>query len=102
MLKKVSDKLNNAEKAKSKSYSSYPNENKQSLLAKLTQKALSLYVKQLDIKNFTKLAMSDPENTDCEKLVQDLINNGEISDIMSNKSVENLVDNKKFLGDLGL
>ncbi len=102
MIKKCNDKLNYTNQRESNNYSSYPNANKQSLLKKLTQKALNLYERRLDVKNFTQLALSNPENTDHVQIVEDLINNAKISDIISNKSVENLLDNEKFLRDLGL
>jgi len=103
-MKKLSERISNILKKESAtSYSTMPDNNsKQSLLRKLSDSALSLYVKHTDIKHFTKLVLSDPENLEHEKLVQDLINKGEISDIMSDKSVTDLTENEKFLKDLGL
>ena len=103
-MKKLSERLTNILKKESQaSYSTAPDNNaKQSLLRKLSKSALNLYVKHSDIKNFTKLALSDPDNLDHEKLVQDLIDSGEISDIMSDKSVLDLTENEKFMKDLGL
>ena len=103
-MKKLSERLTNILKKESQtSYSTLPDNNaKQSLLRKLSKSALNLYVKHSDIKNFTKLALSDPENLNHEKLVQDLIEKGEISDIMSDKSIVDLIDNDEFLKDLGL
>ena len=103
-MKKLSDKLSNILKKESQvSFSSMPDHYaKQSFLKKLTNGALNLYIKHSDIKNFTKLALSDPDNLEHEKLVQDLIDKGEIVDIMSDKSVLDLSDNDDFLSDLGL
>lgn len=103
-MKKLSERLTNILKKESQaSYSTLPDNNaKQSLLRKLSKSALNLYVKHSDIKNFTKLALSDPENLEHEKLVQDLIDKGQISDIMNDKSIFDLAGNDKFLKDLGL
>lgn len=103
-MKKLSESISNILKKESKtSYSTAPDNNaKQSLLRKLSKSALNLYVKHRDIKNFTKLALSDPDNTEHEKLVQNLIDSGEITDIMSDKSVLDLTENDKFMKDLGL
>lgn len=103
-MRKLSERISNILKKESvTSYTTMPDNNaKQSLLRKLSNSALNLYVKHSDIKNFTKLVLSDPENLDHEKLVQDLIDKGEISDIMSDKSVLDLADNKDFMDDLGL
>ena len=51
---------------------------------------------------FTKLVLSDPENLEHEKLVNDMIESGKISDVMSDKSVLDLTDNESFMKDLGL
>lgn len=103
-MKKLSERITNILKKESQtSYSSLPDNNaKQSLLRKLSKSALNLYVKHSDIKNFAKLVLSEPENMEHEKLVQDLIERGEISDVMSNKNISDLADNDKFLKDLGL
>lgn len=104
IMKKLSERISNILKKESRaSYTTLPDNNaKQSLLRKLSKNALNLYVKHTDIKHFTKLVLSDPENLEHEKLVQDLINKGEISDIMSDKNIKNLTENDKFLKDLGL
>ena len=103
-MKKLSDKISNIlKKDLQTSFATNPDNNaKQSLLRKLSNSALSLYIKHSDIKKFTKLVLSDPENNEHEKLVADLIEQGKISDIMCNKSVLDLTENEKFMNDLGL
>ena len=104
IMKKLSERISNIlKKEPQTSYSTVPDNNaKQSLLRKLSKSALNLYVKHSDIKHFTKLVLSDPENLEHENLVRDLINKGEISDIMSDKSILDLTENDKFMKDLGL
>lgn len=42
----------------------------------MSKHALKLYEKQCDIKNFTKLALSDPENTSHNERVEQLLKDG--------------------------
>lgn len=60
--------------------------------------ALKLYERQNDIKNFTKLVLSDPENTSHNDLVNKIF---EI-DPMSDEALLELSENSRFLEDLGL
>ena len=106
-MKRLSERINNLKPKKSdSSYVSSPddikNQAKKSFLNKLTDNALNLFVKHSDIKKFTKLVLSDPENLEHEKLVNDMIESGKISDVMSDKSVLDLTDNESFMKDLGL
>ena len=61
----------------------------------LTKRALNLYEKNADIKKFAKLALSDPDNTDC---------NDRVKEVMSSYQDDlfDLTNNEKFLKDLGL
>lgn len=53
----------------------------------LSEHALKLYEKKSDIKKFTKLALSNPENDDYKELIEKLFD---------------LSDNEKFMRDLGI
>ena len=68
---------------------------------RMSKHALKLYEKQCDIKNFTKLAMSDPENTSHNELVEKLLKE-DVLDPLSDEIIHKLVNNKDFLDDLGL
>ena len=62
---------------------------------------LYFYEKQCDIKNFTKLVLSDPENTSHNKIVEDLFKSG-AKDPLENEKLTQLAENSKLLKDLGL
>ena len=81
---------------------SFSEKSKKIFLKSLSRHALNLYERKTDLNNFTKLALSDPENLSHEKLVQDLIDAGEIKDITDEQSYFELSENKRFLEDLGL
>lgn len=74
---------------------------KKSFLKSLSKHALNLYERQTDINNFTKLALSDPENDSHNKIMDELFGKG-IIDPMSEESAFKLSHNEKFLKDLGL
>lgn len=78
-------------------YSTFKND----FLDNLTQKALSMYEKKCDIKHFTELVLSDPENTSHNDLVNNLIKQG-IVDPFEDDKLAHLADNKALLRDLGL
>ncbi len=65
----------------------------------ISNKALNLYQKELDIKNFTQLALSNPENSShIDLTIQTLFAK---STNMSNEELANsLLGNDKFLSDL--
>ncbi len=81
------------------SFSSSPIEDnknflKKSFLSGWTKHALNLYVRQNDIKKFSQLVLSNPEDTSHNEMVKD---------ILSDKRVfSQLLDNEKFLKDLDL
>ncbi len=105
MFKKLVQKLN-IEKERVSSASINPIDvdfdgRKQDFLSKLTKNALNLYEKKCDIKNFTKLALSDPENTSHNEIVNELFRKGVIDPADDEKLLE-LSDNRRFLKDLGL
>ncbi|MBE7709359.1 MAG: hypothetical protein E7Z93_02805 [Cyanobacteria bacterium SIG32] len=68
---------------------------------KISQKAVELYEKQSDINHFSKLVLSNPENTDCNEMVNKLFEDG-VTDPFVDEKLANLADNQKFLKDLGL
>ena len=60
-----------------------------------------MYEKKSDIKKFTKLVLSNPENKSHNKLVDALFTHGCIS-AQDDEKLKELSDNQKFLKDLGL
>lgn len=74
---------------------------KNDFLDNLTKKALCMYERKCDIKHFTELVLSDPENTSHNDIVNGLIENGMIDPFEDDK-LAHLADNKKLLRDLGL
>lgn len=67
----------------------------------MSKHALKLYEKQCDIKNFTKLALSDPENTSHNEMVEQLLKDG-VFDPLEDTVIEELAKNKELWDDLGL
>lgn len=74
---------------------------KNEFLDNLSKHALKLYEKKCDVSNFTKLVLSDPENTSHNDLVNDLFKQN-VKDPLENQKLAELADNEKFLRDLGL
>ncbi len=70
-------------------------------LDKLTKTAVNMYERKCDIKNFTKLALSDPENDSHNKIMNELFSDGVI-DTTDDEKLLQLSDNTRFLKDLGL
>ena len=68
---------------------------------KMSERALNLYERQCDIKNFTKLAMSDPENQSHNELVEKLLKE-DILDPLSDEVIRELSSNEDLLRDLNL
>lgn len=67
----------------------------------ISNKAMQMYQRELDIKNFTQLATSDPENTSHEKLMEELFSKG-VVDVFEDSTVASLSTNKSLIDDLGL
>ena len=74
---------------------------KNEFLKNLSKKAVELYEKQSDINNFSKLVLSDPENTSHDNLVNKLFEEG-VADPFVDEKLADLANNQKFLRDLGL
>ncbi len=70
-------------------------------LNKLSREALNIYERSHDIKNFSKLVLSDPENTSHNEIVDQLFSDG-IIDPLEDEKLMQLSDNRRFLRDLGL
>jgi len=70
-------------------------------LKKLSENALKLYEKTSDIKKFTKLALSNPEDASHNRMVNKLLGN-DIIDPLDEEHLRGLVGNDNFLRDLGL
>ncbi len=89
MFKNLVRQLKNQKQQKNCSLMSSPFAQKthQLFLKRLSEHALNLYEKKTDIKKFTQLALSDPENDDYKELTEKLFD---------------LSENEKFLRDLGL
>ena len=64
----------------------------------ISNDAIQLYQKDLDIRKFTSLAMSDLDNTDYNSLVVQNVFSSD--DDFNNKILEGLFSNKSFLQDL--
>ncbi len=65
----------------------------------ISNEALNLYQRDLDIRKFTSLALSDPANNDCNLLVMENVFNAQ-DDVFDNKVIEGIFSNKTFLKDL--
>ncbi len=106
MLKKFVLQLNNLKKQKAASGMSNPIEQSSvqnnEFLDGLSKRAVEMFEKQCDIKNFSKLVLSDPENTSHNALMQEMIREGKIKDPFEDQKLAELADNERFLRDLGL
>lgn len=67
----------------------------------ISDEAVNLYQKEQDIKQFTSLAMSNPEDLSHEEIIANLFSKG-VSDPFSNETIEELSGNQKLLEDLSL
>lgn len=65
----------------------------------ISSDAIKLYQKDCDIKKFTQLALSDPENTSHNTKVASQIENGQI-ELSDEEIVDSLFNNSKFISDL--
>jgi len=70
-------------------------------LNKLTKQAVNLYEKKCDIKNFSKLVLSDMHNNSHNEIMNELFEKGVI-DPFEDEKLADLSNNSKFLKDLGL
>lgn len=77
-------------------------ETKNSFLKSLSRHALNLYERKTDINNFTRLALSDPENNSHNEIVDQLFGKEGFKDPFEEDALFSLSENEKFLKDLGL
>ncbi len=101
MFKKLAEKLKTESADKSFSTMTSPIPDTEAL-KNMAKHALGLYERQTDINNFTKLVLSDPENTEQNQLVDELFKNQGISNPFSDEALFELSENSRFLHDLGL
>lgn len=92
---------NNVEKLAIGNKNPYADVDKQLLIDRynISNEAISLYQKDLDIKKFTSLALSNPENTDFNSLVVQNVFNS-MDESFENKIIEGIFKSGKFLEDL--
>ncbi len=105
MFKKLAQKLN-IEKQKRNSVATNPLDvdfdgRKSVFLDKLTKTAVNMYERNCDIKNFSKLVLSNPENDSHNKIMDELFSKG-VVDPADDERLMELSDNTRFLRDLGL
>lgn len=105
MFKKLAQKLN-FDKKKHQSAAINPLEvdfegRKSVFLDKLTKTAVNMYERKCDVKKFSKLVLSDPENDSHNKIMDELFSKGVI-DASDDEKLFELSDNTRFLKDLGL
>lgn len=81
---------------------SLKDQTKNSFLKSLSRHALNLYERKTDVNNFTRLALSDPENTSHNQIVDELFGKEGVVDPFSEDALFSLSDNERFLKDLGL
>lgn len=75
---------------------------KSSFLRSLSKHALNLYERKTDINNFTRLALSDPENTSHNLIVDELFGKEGMVDPFAEDAIFSLSENERFMKDLGL
>ena len=101
MFKKLALRLRKENKAVNENVSCPIETGSNEFMDGLTKKAVRLYEKECDIKNFSKLVLSNPENTSHNDMVEELFEEGVAVQYIEEK-LSMLADNKKFLNDLGL
>jgi len=77
-------------------------ETKNSFLKSMSRRALDLYERKTDINNFTRLALSNPENDSHNKIVDKLFGEEGVIDPFEDEKLFALSENERFLKDLGL
>ena len=88
-------KVQNSNSAVTSPFESQICADKKNLLKRLSQQALNLYQKKTDIKNFTKLALSNPEDTSHNDLIKE-------KELDEYDILFDLSKSEEFLKDLGL
>ncbi len=103
MFKKLAQQLK-AQNAENKcSLASSPIQKTENpFLKNLSKHALNLYERKTDVKNFTKLVLSNPENLSHNQIMDNLFRCGDVIDPFEESKLFDLSDNEHFLRDLGL
>ncbi len=106
MFRKIVSKLNNQKKQKAVQGMINPisanfEPAKNDFLDGLSKRAVEMFERQCDIKNFSKLALSDIDNIFHNEIMQEMVNKGVVDPFEDEKLAE-LANNEKFLKDLGL
>lgn len=91
----------NVEKLTAKNNNPYSNIDKNLLIdeTNISTEAFNLYQRDLDIRKFVSLAMSDPENLNHNALVAQNVFGGN-DESFENKIIEGMFNNRTFLKDL--
>lgn len=81
----------------------YANTNKSMFIDEtaISSEAVNLYEKEQDVKKFTNLAMSDPDDLSHEQIIDNLFSKG-VTDPFSDDVFSQLSNNQKLLDDLSL
>ena len=89
------------EKIQNKSKNPYAEIDKTLLIdeSNISNEAIKLYQRDLEIKKFTGLAMSDPENTDYNNLVIEKVFQAD-DEQFNSKIIDGIIENKSFIKDL--
>lgn len=67
----------------------------------ISDQALKLYEHEQDVKQFTDLAMSDPQDLSHEEIIANLFAGG-VNDLLSDETLSELSENPSLLNDLEL
>lgn len=67
----------------------------------ISEDAMTMYQKEQDMKKFTDLAMSDPQDLSHEEIISNLFSNG-VTDLFSDETFSELSENTSLLNDLEL
>ena len=76
---------------------SLKDQTKNSFLKSLSRHALNLYERKTDVNNFTRLALSDPENTSHNQIVDELFGKEGVVDPFSEDALFSLSDNERLM-----
>lgn len=99
VFRKLAQKLVKERQKQALAASNPFSDEKRVFLNKMTHSALNLYERKCDIKNFSKLVLSDPENLSHNAIMREQFSNG-VKDPFAD--FEKLSENEKFWRDLGL
>ncbi len=67
----------------------------------ISDEAVNLYQKEQDVKQFSTLAMSNPEDLSHEEIINSLFKSG-ASDLFSDEAMQELAGNTRLLDDIAM